>query len=327
MFIIDKNDLLSIKHLLLWFVVLCGNKCKFVSVTFLHNLCKTATGCCVRTHCACVPVGPSAPCAARGCHQAKLPYVSWLVWVCRCVPFTQGPLRGSTNPAHQPCPSGASCQTTFGPTLMHTVPRRVRGQLIFRGSAAAIWAVICHIASICGRNRGKERSGCSVPCRAVFTCRQWLRLKSVFICVCMVWRIETGDCNDSLEVLFLLLPTSVPPSPPLHHPSFPWVVSRLFSPIIQSGTITAVTFPNLTFSAGDRSLPVAICLPLFLLSLSLFPLLASHSLASSLPVPHPPRFLSPFLLLSFLSFFYYLIHMHGRPSLPSSAMICHSFFL
>ncbi len=61
------------------------------------------------------------------------------------------------------------------PTLMHTVPRRVRGQLIFRGSAAAIWAVICHIASICGRNRGKERSGCSVPCRAVFTCRQWLR--------------------------------------------------------------------------------------------------------------------------------------------------------
>ncbi len=74
-FVIDKNYFLSIKHLLLWFVVLCGNKCKFVSVTFLHNLCKTATGCCVRTHCACVPVGPSAPCAARGCHQAKLPYV------------------------------------------------------------------------------------------------------------------------------------------------------------------------------------------------------------------------------------------------------------
>ncbi|ROL41773.1 Glycerol-3-phosphate dehydrogenase, mitochondrial [Anabarilius grahami] len=47
----------------------------FVSVTFLHNLWKTATGCCGQTRCARVSVGPSAPCAARGCHQAKLPYV------------------------------------------------------------------------------------------------------------------------------------------------------------------------------------------------------------------------------------------------------------
>ncbi len=77
------------------------------------------------------------------------------------------------------------------PTLMHTVPRRVRGQLIFRGSAAAIWAVICHIASICGRNRQREVwMLCSLPRRVYVP--PVTALKSVFICVCMCVENRNG---------------------------------------------------------------------------------------------------------------------------------------
>ncbi len=139
-----------------------------------------------------------------------------------------------------------------------------------------------------------------------------------------MWRIETGDCNDSLEVLFLLLPTSVPPSPPSTIPSSPGLSAgfslQLFN-LEQSRPWHFQIWPS--------PLEIAACLSLFAslyfsLSLSLSPtrIALSHffsSCPSSSSIPLSLSFFLSFIISStctaarhFPPLLWYVIHSFCR---------------
>ncbi len=77
------------------------------------------------------------------------------------------------------------------PTLMHTVPRRVRGQLIFRGSGGYLSSDLSHRVHLWEKQRQREVwMLCSLPRRVYVP--PVTALKSVFICVCMCVENRNG---------------------------------------------------------------------------------------------------------------------------------------
>lgn len=194
-----------------------------------------------------------------------------------------------------------------------------------------IWAALIHTGSSLYsegvRRLSEQRSVTSRPSvretqakrRLMLCCCVYVREKKRLHLRMYAWRIQTHDCDDSLEVLFLLLPTSIPPTTTTPPP--PSLLPLGCQPAFLSN-YSIWNNHGRDISESDllrwRSQPACRYLPPSIsLSLSFF--LHSHRFFSSCPSSS----LSPLSLLFFPS----LSHPHARPPVTSFLHYDMSFIL